>query len=250
MVQELGVALSGGLIAGLITATAGFVGHFLTWRSTQRTLQSNQEIEDRRAQAEALDSYLNEMSKLAPDLPEDDRDDNNWTKEQKRAVQLAQARTMTILLSVTQDRKRIPLTLVRQMNLITAHSGYSSPLVYLKHASLDHANLNNFTLSGVDLRGVDLRAADLRGADLRGSILAEANLMGADLRGTVMGNDPDNDPGGADLRGADLRDADLRDADLRGAHLEGATGVTNEKLKQQARSLEGAIMPNGRRYED
>ena len=30
----------------------------------------------------------------------------------------------------------------------------------------------------------------------------------------------------------------------------GATGITNEELEQQAKSLKGAIMPDGQKYED
>jgi uncharacterized protein YjbI with pentapeptide repeats len=77
----------------------------------------------------------------------------------------------------------------------------------------------------VDLYGASLRGADLNGADLRG-----ADLNGADLRG-------------ADLNGADLSIANLYGADLSGADLNGAT-VTDEQLAQ-ARSLEGATMPDG-----
>ena len=47
---------------------------------------------------------------------------------------------------------------------------------------------------------------------------------------------------GADLRGADLSGADLSGADLSGANL------TDEQLAQ-ARSLEGAIMPDGTKHD-
>jgi uncharacterized protein YjbI with pentapeptide repeats len=52
------------------------------------------------------------------------------------------------------------------------------------------------------------------------------------------------------LQGASLDQADLSGADLKYATLEDAKGVTNEQLKQQAESLEGATMPNGQKYED
>jgi hypothetical protein len=48
-----------------------------------------------------------------------------------------------------------------------------------------------------------------------------------------------------DLSGADLSRADLSEADLGGAK-----GITNEQLEQQARSLKGATMPDGQKYED
>jgi hypothetical protein len=71
-------------------------------------------------------------------------------------------------------------------------------------------------------RGIDLRDADLRGADLRG-----ADLRGADLRNSELS--------GAVLYGADLRNTDLRDA----------KGVSVKQLEEQARTLEGATMPDG-----
>jgi uncharacterized protein YjbI with pentapeptide repeats len=55
---------------------------------------------------------------------------------------------------------------------------------------------------------------------------------------------------GADLRGANLNGTVLHDANLSGANLTDATGKTAEQLDGQAGSLEGAIMPNGQKYED
>jgi Pentapeptide repeats (8 copies) len=63
--------------------------------------------------------------------------------------------------------------------------------------------------------------------DLTGANLSEANLFRADLGG-----------------------ADLSYANLRGANLRWAGDITNEELDQQAKSLEGATMPNGQKYED
>ena len=72
---------------------------------------------------------------------------------------------------------------------------------------------------------VSLFDVRLRGADLSQLELSDANLSGADLRS-------------ANLSGADLSDA---------------SGVTDEQLEEQleqAKSLEGATMPNGQKYED
>jgi uncharacterized protein YjbI with pentapeptide repeats len=82
-------------------------------------------------------------------------------------------------------------------------------------------------LSGADLREAYLRELDLRDADLRGADMKGANLERADLSGT-----------------------DLRGTDLSGANLSGAYPLTNEELKEQTSSLEGATMPNGQKYED
>jgi hypothetical protein len=59
------------------------------------------------------------------------------------------------------------------------------------------------------------------------------------LRGAVLGKDhPTSLP--TNLSGATLTRADLSNA----------TGITNDELEQQAKSLEGATMPNGQKYED
>ncbi len=59
----------------------------------------------------------------------------------------------------------------------------------------------------------------------RGAGLGQANLSGANLSG-------------ADLSRANLQSANLKDANVADAQIE------------QARSLKGATMPNGQKYED
>jgi uncharacterized protein YjbI with pentapeptide repeats len=93
--------------------------------------------------------------------------------------------------------------------------------------------------------------SDLAPVDLRGAFLQETNMRRADLRATALGS---ADLSGADLSGADLRLANLEGADLQGAFLSeadlrGAEGITEEQL-EQAKSLKGATMPNGQKYED
>jgi hypothetical protein len=70
----------------------------------------------------------------------------------------------------------------------------------------------------------------LEGANLKGAKLGLAKLTEADLHR-------------ADLIGADLTDTDLTNADLTDAK------VTKEQL-EQAKSLQGATMPNSQKYED
>jgi uncharacterized protein YjbI with pentapeptide repeats len=72
--------------------------------------------------------------------------------------------------------------------------------------------------------------------------LTFANLSNADLTGAILiGTSLTY----AELRGADLTGAELYGADLRGANLSGAKGWIEEQL-EQAESLEGATMPDGR----
>ena len=49
------------------------------------------------------------------------------------------------------------------------------------------------------------------------------------------------------MQGVDLRRADLSHASFKGSNLE-AANVSDEQL-QQAKSLEDAIMPDGKKYE-
>jgi uncharacterized protein YjbI with pentapeptide repeats len=171
---------------------------------------------------------------------------------------------------------------------IVALSGVDLSHAELSETDLSGANLSNANLSNADLseatvawppqpadvRGGPLPAAphpipsapwvteaDLSAADLSDADLSEANLRGAALSGASLR--------GADLSSANLNDADLtaaflNDADLSGenvvgylygadldlANLRGAKGITNEELLLQAVSLDGAIMPNGQKYED
>jgi len=153
----------------------------------------------------------------------------------------------------------------------------------LRGANLRGADLRSANLIGVDLSDSDLSEADLRGANLRGANLSGVNLMRANLlpydernpeRWSLHHLEKRIDISQEDLRrrkhltitkttnlretvliGAQLSDAwlgdvDLRSADLSFADVRGAKGITNEKLERQASSLEGAIMPNGQKYED
>jgi uncharacterized protein YjbI with pentapeptide repeats len=88
-------------------------------------------------------------------------------------------------------------------------------------------------LTSADLSGIVLTSDD---ADLTYVMLGEASLRGAYMRG-------------ADLSNAVLFNTDLSDADLTWADLSDAKGTNKEQL-EQAKSLEGATLPNGQEYED
>ncbi len=120
---------------------------------------------------------------------------------------------------------------------------YYAHYVGLADADLSGANLKDARLiSTSEKEPISLKGANLKGAKLSGAILRGADLSGADLSGA--------DLSGVDLGEPDLKPAELRKADLSGADLNGSIGVTNEELEQQAKSLKGAIMPDGQKYED
>jgi uncharacterized protein YjbI with pentapeptide repeats len=146
----------------------------------------------------------------------------------------------------------------------------------LSRAALQGANLSGCLLKEATLTDATLQSADLRSADLQGADLSDASLIGADLSpANVPGFPPgllpkedtnltdadlrnaalqDVDLSGAILQNANLTNADLTNANLTDAYLSDAdlseaTGWTMEQLTA-ARSLEGATMPNGQKYED
>jgi uncharacterized protein YjbI with pentapeptide repeats len=124
--------------------------------------------------------------------------------------------------------------------------------VALTEVSLEGANLkeailpsSNFNLADILQPGISLEGANLVGADLKGRDLADADLSGADLSDASLAD--------ANLKRADLSSTDLSEADLKGANLAQAdlteADVSPEELAQ-AESLQGAMMPNGQKYED
>jgi uncharacterized protein YjbI with pentapeptide repeats len=102
------------------------------------------------------------------------------------------------------------------------------------------------SLVGADLSGVDLTYSAPGDAQPYAAVpvldLSRADLTYADLSGANLN--------GITMHGTRLVGADLRGAHLNGANLRHATGKTAEQLDGQAGSLEGAIMPNGQKYED
>ena len=92
---------------------------------------------------------------------------------------------------------------------------YESGLIYREQVLLDESDVIKRRHNIVSLKQANLREADLSGADLSGAYLSRA-----------------------DLSGADLIFADLREADV------------SEERVLSAKSLEGAIMPSGQKYED
>jgi hypothetical protein len=191
-----------------IPITVGAAVPLLNWLQKKREL----DVENQRAQDEALKAYLDQMGQLLLDKDRPLRQ----SKEGDELRTLARARTKDVLWKLDLHRKR---------NL----------LQFLHEASLIKRENNIIDLSGADLRSaylwkVDFKNADLRGADIKGADLSEADLSEADLRGSMLGG------------------ADLREADLSGANLREAKEWTEDQLT--AAHLEGATMPNGQKYED
>ena len=103
-------------------------------------------------------------------------------------------------------------------------------------ASLRGARLTNAHLNEVDFTKADLREVSLAGAKLNKADLHEANLSGVNLAYADFNN--------ANLSKTDLTYAKFSGVNFDGANLSDAI-VSVDRLKEQAKSLKGATMPDG-----
>src|SRR5215203_4409827 len=207
-------------------------------RIENQRAKAERELAVERAQDEALQAYLDQMSGLL--LERDLR-----TSEKGSEVRtLARARTLTVLGRLDPSRKTALMQFLVEADLVQRADG-RDPIISLSGADLSNVNLNGAELraadlSFADLGHADLSATDLSGANLDAAFLREAVLKGAVLRNASLYN--------ADLSKADLTVADLSGTDLSRANLNGAERWTEEQLIA-AESLKGATMPNGQKYE-
>jgi uncharacterized protein YjbI with pentapeptide repeats len=184
-------------------------------------------LADQRAQDEALQAYLDQMSGLL--LEKDLR-----TSEVNSEVRtLAQVRTLTVLGRLDPSRKTAVMQFLVDADLVQSIDE-RDPIISLNGADLSGANVSDANLRNADLNGADLSDSDLSDSDLSDSDLSDSDLSFADsanadlsfadlsdanLRGASLS---DVELRGAILRHANLSDADLSDAFLRGADLSNA----------------------------
>jgi uncharacterized protein YjbI with pentapeptide repeats len=205
--------------------------------------EAERDLAEQRAQDEALQAYLDQMSNLL--LEKNLRE----SEEDSEVRTLARARTLTVLGRLDTSRKTEVMRFLSEADLVGSVDG-RDPVIGLMDADLSGADLSGANtsdgdLSEANLSGADLIRADLSGADLSGADLISADLHEADLSRASL---PVADLTVADLSGANLYDAYLYEVKLSGADLSRANlysaAVTQEQL-DQARFLEGVIMPDG-----
>jgi Pentapeptide repeats (8 copies) len=258
------------LIVPAVIAGAGF------WFNTQQR-EREQRIADNRAQDDSLQAYLDGMSQLLIDKDQP----LHSAKPGDSLSTVARARTLTVLGRLDGGRKRSVLQFLYESGLIYKEQTLLSESDLIKRrlniVSLQQADLSGAHLNRIQLEGADLSRADLSGAYLRALLweadLSMANLSGANLSRAILSyanlsyanlshaNLSHADLSYANLSYANLSYANLSHADLSGtdlsggpilsgADLFGASGITNKKIEQVARRLEGATMRNGQKYED
>jgi uncharacterized protein YjbI with pentapeptide repeats len=211
------------------------------WFNRQQREQELQSA-DRRAQDEALQAYLDQMSgmlilnKDQPSLSDKHPPDSLKT--------VVRARTLTVLRRLAGDRKARVVQFLYEADLIAKGcpildlDGADLSKAYLRIANLREANLSHTNLSEADLRAADLCGADLSITNLSKAALYRANLSEADLSEAALIK--------ADLSGANLTFANLNDSDLTDALLDGAEGITNEELGNRPRPSKEPPCPTAR----
>ncbi len=178
------------------------------------------EVENQRAQDAALQAYIDSMERLLLDK------NLRTSPEDSEARTSARARTLTVLSRLDGPRKASVVQFLHESGLINK-----------SEATVEESGLINRRAPVVAFFNADLSGANLGGADLREAYLREAYLFRANLSEAALFR-------------ANLFWANLSEADLSRADLEEAEGITNEQLEQQAKSLKGATMPNGQKYEE
>ncbi len=252
-----------------ILAIPVVVGFGAAWFTTRQVQASDAENKDNQRE-NALQAYIDKMSEL---LLKEHLGENI---PQYRGVGIiARARTLTVFRRLNAERKGSVLRFLHESRLIDRESyiidldgadlsGADLSWADLSRTNLMGANLSKANLSGAYLMGADLSRADLSRADLSGADLSinpddqisktvllyanlsHANLTAANLSEAFLGlaSLVDANLTNVNLTDADLTHTNLNKADLSEANLNGATGITNEQLKKQAKSLKGATMPD------
>lgn len=184
---------------------------------------------------EALQEYIDRISDLLLDKELKTLGAND--RKRNIAVDIAQARTLSVLRRLDKDEKRkesvmrflIDTEIVQDLNLSsidlsnTDLHGANLSSAKLKSANLSGANLNDAELSSIELQGANLSEAKLSGANLSNADLIHTNLCNATLIGAELES--------AKLFCANLSDANIENANLNNANLVGVEKVTPKQIK-------------------
>jgi uncharacterized protein YjbI with pentapeptide repeats len=178
--------------------------------------KAERDLAEQRAQDEALQDYLNQMSSL---LEKGLRNSDEGSELRT----LARSRTLTVLSRLDPSRKTEVAKFLVEAALVQSVEG-SPPIVSLFGANLRGANLTYAELSGANLGYANLNEADLSYADLSYANLNNANLNTASLSAANVGY--------ANLSYADLSGAKLSKAYLTEALVTGVKGVSKQSLEK------------------
>ncbi len=173
------------------------VGFGAVWFTSRQGKVSDAANRDNQREA-VLQAYLDKMSELLVN------EQLRGSKPEDEIREIAQARTLTVLVQLDSERKRSALQFLYETHLIDIFDWSDADLsgAVLNGINLSKANLSKANLSGAYLGGANLSRAFLPVADLADANVSEANLFGADLSGANMS--------GINLSKANLIRANLR----------------------------------------
>jgi hypothetical protein len=200
-----------------------------TEERAQRERDISREIESTRSRENALQNYFDRMTELLLDK-------ELRSKSSKDARAIARARTLSLLQKLKGDGMR-----------------KGSLILFLYETDLISGSRSVLPLKGADLSDIDLRGALLPGINLEGSSIMRGQLQGTHLEKAYLMDTYLEDArfSGASLIEAKLNNAYLLEADFSGADLQNAVlkeAVILENQLKTARSLSGAILPDGKPF--
>ncbi|MBD2078471.1 pentapeptide repeat-containing protein [Leptolyngbya sp. FACHB-17] len=148
--------------------------------------KNDQSLTDLRYKGEVLKNYFEHMTTLLSD------EGLAQSKKGSEVRSIANARTLSTLRELDEERKGILLKFLHEAQLIDSSSraGKGSVLSLrradLRSADLRFADLQNSSLKTAELSGANLSFSDLRGVDLRSTDLTNANLGYANLKNAKL----------------------------------------------------------------
>jgi hypothetical protein len=205
------------------------------WFNRQQQ-EREREIAEQRAQDDAVQSYLDQMTQLLVAHSSQKALSDYMTRE------VVHARTLHVLTRLDQDseeapRRRALLQFLYKTGLLTQ----GQPVRRVSdenYGILFGANLKSSNLEDLELIEARLIGANLRNVNLRGANLRDADLRDADLRDVKLGISENT-----------RKATNLKNCDFGGANLQGAKGTTKGELERVTKSLKGTIMPDGSKHD-
>jgi hypothetical protein len=247
----------------IVPAVLAMGGYLFTWTANR----NSQMLAENQMRDAALQTYLDQMGELL--IHEKLREASLELHEyQNVGVGIAEmphvdvntlaiARTLTVLPRLDADRKRSLLQFLYEAGLIYSGKIGRKPIISLSGgglletasrkpgaADLQDANLQSLFLVGSFLHDANLSGANLKKANLQNANLTSTDLRNADLSGATLSGAAFCLPGG---RFDDPHTAYLYQANLTGVDLRDVT-IIDQQLAT-CKSLKGAAMPNGQKYE-
>jgi hypothetical protein len=193
------------LVAALVALVGILITQIVNTVLARRAQKNQQELEERRARAASLQSYLEQMGVLVTQHGlRKWAEQGPYSSAQNKGADarvVATAQTLAVLEGLDSPRRSILLRFLYWSGLISQNTTRGVETISLRQANLSGIELSGADLSGAVLSGANLSGAVLRNVDLSRALLIDTDLSGADLDGAILN--------GAILRGTNMKDLEL-----------------------------------------